>query len=332
MNVRRRGIVVSVFFLFFGLNSLYSQRISIAPGPEDMVLDTFSGNLRLLISCSARREEGNAHDGLYSLDIETGRIQKLIRRNEPKGWQPRFHGIDLVQGEDGMLRLYAISHGLYEGDKRNLILIYKIENTECILQDTLVQPEFLKSPNDICATADGRIFVSNDYGYSFTSFIRYFLSIPSCKVVQNKNGEWSVAAKGFRYANGLKVDRDFLYVATTKSGRLYRIPLLNEGVFGKKEKFGKRLKGLDNISMTEDHIWVCGHPKPFRFFGHKSDSAKKSPVRVWAFSKETGEESCVYRNEGLEISAASTAIYFKQALWLCQVFDGFILRKELRFE
>ncbi len=53
---------------------------------------------------------------------------------------------------------------------------------------------------------------------------------------------------------------------------------------------------------------------------------KKSPVDVYLVDPATGEHSTIYSTDGSTISGGSTAIIYGKHLYICQVFDPFILK------
>jgi len=77
------------------VSNLPAEKIQVGPGPEDMVLDTLHGKVRLIISCSARRESQGAYGEMVSLDLRTGDQAALTRYNEPADVVFRPHGIYL---------------------------------------------------------------------------------------------------------------------------------------------------------------------------------------------------------------------------------------------
>jgi len=62
---------------------------------------------------------------------------------------------------------------------------------------------------------------------------------------------------------------------------------------------------------------------------HKLLNLNKSPVDVCLADPATGEYSTIYSTDGSTISAGSTAIIFGKHLYICQVFDPYILKVEL---
>ena len=84
---------------------LPSERITVAPGPEDMVLDTLHREARLLISCSGRRDQHTPYGEILSLDLSEYNPVEMERIGEPDTLLFRPHGIYL-EGD----RLLVISH------------------------------------------------------------------------------------------------------------------------------------------------------------------------------------------------------------------------------
>ena len=72
---------ISFTFVCFTLLPGYceepSEKIEVKPGPEDMVIDTLQGYPRLLISCSARREDHKPYGEIISYGLQSG-VQKAL--------------------------------------------------------------------------------------------------------------------------------------------------------------------------------------------------------------------------------------------------------------
>ncbi len=97
------AVAANVLFLLF-LGSCGSQplgedwpthKIAVGAGPEDLLLDTFSGPPRLLVSCDARRKNEPPAAGIWALDLTTKTAKELPRIGEPEYLIFHPHGIDL---------------------------------------------------------------------------------------------------------------------------------------------------------------------------------------------------------------------------------------------
>ncbi|MCK5136316.1 MAG: hypothetical protein KAR19_11060 [Bacteroidales bacterium] len=55
-------------------------------------------------------------------------------------------------------------------------------------------------------------------------------------------------------------------------------------------------------------------------------------MEVFKVDPQTGESTTLYYSDGSTISAGSTALIFENHLYICQVFDPFILKVELEIQ
>ncbi len=305
-----------------------SVRINVGTGPEDIVMDTFSPTFpRILISCAQRRKGKPAFGEICELTLINKSCKILKRTNEPKGMVFRPHGIDLVKNSKGELLLYCISHN--EEKKEHSIIIYTVFADHLAFVEKLDSP-LLLSPNDVTANCAGEIFVTND-AKKHGSALEPLLKLKTSNVVRYspESHQWNVAAKGFSYANGIAINHcpsDYLILSTIRSNKLYM--LKNDGT--NKEiylpKKIAKLKGLDNITFINDkEILVTAHLRQIAFLKHVKDSKNNSPTVVYRVNIFTGEYSAVYSNDGTQISAGSTALYYNKKLYISQVFEPFLL-------
>lgn len=298
------------------------KKIQVGSGPEDMVLDTLSSkNPRILVSCSERRIKNSGFGEIFSLDISTGNSQILPRKNNPDSLVFRPHGIDLVKNIKGKILLYCISHN--EKMNEHSIIIYKVFPDRLEFQQKLDNP-LLVSPNDVAAAPSGEIFVTNDSGKRGSMKEALFKLKRGTVVMFNpENYEWKIFAKKLLYANGIAITgKNEIVVSTVRQNALFLFHKENP----EKRKIIAPLFGLDNISFAnENEILVTSHPSLYKFLKHYKDSGKKSPTIVYKVNLYTGEIKTVYSNDGSQISAASTAIWYNGKLYISQVFEPFIL-------
>jgi hypothetical protein len=86
------------------------------------------------------------------------------------------------------------------------------------------------------------------------------------------------------------------------------------------------INGMDNISIHNDELLISVHPDENRFALLSLLPAVKSPSQTYAIHKESGASRLLFSDDGRIISGASTSIIYKDALYLAQVFDGFVLK------
>jgi len=299
------------------------ERIQVAPGPEDMVLDTSGMGPRLIISCGARREAHKPFGGILSLDLITGKQFLMERLNEPEGILFHPHGIYL----DGDL-LYVISHEKEPDD--HPVLVYRVEGNRLKFME-LIDTELQHSPNALVTGQKGEIYLVNDSGKrgSLWEKILKLKRASVVKLVKNKDGHWGgeTVATGLGYPAGINRMGDQLFVGDATLHRIHPYLITEEGLIPTGEI--RDLKGNDNIRIYEDQLLVPGHVKPLKFIKHAKNPEKLSPVDVYLADPETGGHKILYSTKGETISGGSTAIIFENHLYISQVFDPWILKVEL---
>jgi len=78
---------------------------------------------------------------------------------------------------------------------------------------------------------------------------------------------------------------------------------------------------LDN----DGRLWVTAHPCPLDFLAHSDDAEANSPIQIFMIDPVTLDVNNVFQNNGELISAASTALFIDNRLYISQVFDPFVL-------
>jgi hypothetical protein len=135
-----------------------------------------------------------------------------------------------------------------------------------------------------------------------------------------------VVAEKLAYPAGINRIGQTLYAGDAVLHRLHVYEIETDGLTKTWEIRG--LKGNDNLRIHQGRILSPGHVKAFRFIKHVGDPEKLSPVEVYRADPGTGQVETLYGTDGSRISAASTAIAWNGNLYLCQVFDPFILKVE----
>ena len=299
------------------------ERIPLKPGPEDMVLDTLHGDPGLLISCCGRREADKPYGEMVHYNLLTGEQQVMKRLNEPDDILFRPHGIYL----DGNL-LYVISHE--KEPDIHPVLVYRVEGTLLDFVER-IQTTHQHSPNALVTGPGREIYLVNDSGKR-GSLIEKALKLKRAsveKLTKNGDGEWvaEMVADRLGYPAGINRIGDKLYVGDAVLSMIHVYEISRAGL----KPFGEfhKLKGNDNIRIYQGQLLTPGHVKPLKFIKHAKNSKKKSPVDVFLVNPSTGEHSILYSTDGSTISAGSTAIIFGNFLYICQVFDPYILKVEL---
>jgi hypothetical protein len=328
MKNRLSSIVFIFTLLLCGLSQQspaqrISERIPVKPGPEDMVLDTLHGDPGLIISCCGRREADKPFGEMVYYKLKSGEQYVMERLNEPEGIHFRPHGIFL----DGDL-LYVISHE--KEPDYHPVLIYRIEKSQLNFVE-LIQTSLQNSPNALVTGANGEIYLVNDSGKRGSMWEKA-LKLKRASVVKlekNGEGDWvgKTVADKLGYPAGINRIGQSLYVGDAVLNKLHIYDIGDDGLTPAGEI--TKLKGNDNIRTYQGQLLTPGHVKPLKFISHAKNPAKKSPVEVFHVNPASGEHSILYATDGSTISGGSSAIIFKEHLYICQIFEPWILKVEL---
>lgn len=327
-SLRSFMFTLSLSLLLFCLAPLVKgqsvvDKIPLKPGPEDMVLDTLHGDPALLISCCGRREADKPYGEIVHYNLKSGEQVVLERRKEPDEILFRPHGIYL----DGNL-LYVISHET-EPDYHP-VLVYRVYGDHLEFMD-LIHTSQQHSPNALITGPGREIYLVNDSGKR-GSMMEKALKLKRASVVKltkKSDGIWraEMVADKLGYPAGINRIDDQLYVGDAVLHKIHVYQISKEGLSPVGEI--SKLKGNDNIRIYKGQLLTPGHVKTIKYIKHTKKSEKKSPVDVYLADPATGEHSIIYSTDGSAISGGSTAIIYGKHLYICQVFDPFILKVEL---
>lgn len=297
-------------------------KIEVGPGPEDMVLDTME-TPRLLISCSARRDEYKPYGEIEALDLLSMERAILTRYKEPDTLLFHPHGIYL----DGNM-LYVISHER-EPDFHP-ILIYRVHGDSLEFLE-LVDNFLLNSPNALVTGPEGEIYLVNDSGKR-GSIMEKVLKLKRASVVSLKKdtlGLWNseYMAIDLGYPAGINRIGNIIYVGDAIQNQIHSYRINENGLAPQASIKG--LKGNDNLRTYQGKILTCCHVKPFKFIGHVKKAENASPVEVFLIDPKNGESQSIFRTDGSQISGGSTAIIYGNDLYISQVFEPFLLKVKL---
>lgn len=299
------------------------ERIHTGAGPEDIVLDTFTSkqNSRLIVSCASRRKGDTVFNEIMSVDIATNALKTFVRKEPtPVCFHP--HGIDLVNAQEGLV-LYVANH--CDAQKVQSIIKYKVEKDTLIWLSSTSSP-LITSPNAVCGRVDGSFLVSNDT-YKRGSIGELLFKQKKCRTALCQDGSCSEVGERLAFGNGIMIDGDKVYQASTMPGAVY----VYDFVEGKllNQKLLTKVAGADNIRDFGDEIIVAGHTKFGKFLKHMKNTKKHSPTLIVAINKKTGQQRTLFEDDGVRISAASTALVFDGYLYISQIFDAFLLKVKL---
>ena len=289
-------------------------RVPVGAGPEDMVIDTFNGAPRLLISCYERRKPAD-HGEIYSFDIQTGETRVMPRTNEAASLAAfKPHGMD-IRHDSGITELYVILHDPHARNNRfeNGVGVYRVYRNELRMTAFLEDARSLWSPNDLSVLPDGGIYLTNDYRGNFDLYFRRKRSEIAYYAPQT--GKWRIVAAGLAFANGIYATPARVYVAATLGNRILSYPRNADGGLGAPRTVTK-LKGGDNIMPYGKYLLVCAHFDDLAFMRHAKDANEPSPSTVFRIDPETGDKKAIFADGGNTISAASTALIFGKKLYI----------------
>ena len=317
-------IIILCFLTQQGMTQRVVENIPLKPGPEDMVLYSLHSDPGLIISCCGRREADKPYGEMVFYNLLSGNQIDMKRMNEPEGILFRPHGIYL----DGDL-LYVISHEKEPG--YHPVLVYRVVGDRLDFVE-LIQTNHQHSPNALVTGPNGEIYLVNDSGKR-GSLMEKALKLKRAsveKLEKNSDGNWeaTMVADGLGYPAGINRIGDRLYVGDAVLHRIHVYQITRDGLTPIGE-FSK-LKGNDNLRIHNGQILAPGHVKPMKFIKHAKNPEKKSPVEVFLIDPESGEHTTLYSTDGSTISAGSTAIIFENYLYICQVFDPWILKVALK--
>lgn len=279
------------------------EKIQVGAGPEDLQLyfDAASANYAMLVSCDDRRKTG-VFGSIWKVDLETHIAKPLILqfKNTEASFHP--HGIHLFDNY-----LFVIDHD--DKYKKSRIFRFEIKG-DTLVEETLFQKGLIGAPNDIVAISKDVFMYAN---YSFNG-----------SVVRYENGTYTNIIKRLRKPNGIDSITingfPFGLVSTTIGGKVYRFDTQT----GEKKKL-TNVKGADNFTYFEDKLLVTGHLRFGKFIKHFKNAKNPSPSVVYVLDVLNASKKAIFVDNGLKISAVSTALQFHNRVYLGQIFENYIL-------
>ncbi len=324
------GCLLSVFLgcnlkdpLPIPIEDISCHKVKVAPGPEDFVLDLRHGAPRLLISSHDRRNPESS-GGIYYFDINTEKSGVLARIGEPDkiaAFKP--HGMD-IRSDGRITMLYVIIHDPYAHDERleNAVIIYEVRKNDLRFVKLLEDADHLWSPNDLSVLPSGDIYVTNDmHGsldmltHSKSSEIVYFDHLTEI---------WKKVADDISFANGILAEEDRVYATATFDDEVVVFPRTEDGGLGTPEQV-VRVKGADNLMRYKKSILTTAHYDDMAFLSHSKNPENYSPSIVFMIRPEMYTKDTVFVDTGEMISAASTAMVYRDKLYISQVFDPYLV-------
>lgn len=321
-------LYIFLFSLVFCVSSCVSlpknvqtkdEVIVVAQGPEDMVVDTITEQPRLLLSCSARRKLQPHYGEIYVYYLEAGANKILKRTNEPTDLQFNPHGIDLVRvGKDLILLVVNHEHEMHI----NSILRYRVLKDEIVFQNKIVDP-LISSPNAVTGFPDGTLLVSND-AKKAGSIAEVLFKLKKAQIVFWNGINCSVASQRYAFTNGITNKNGKVYLASTMQNKVWQFDF-KDGKMLNREVIAKA-KGADNLRFDGDDLLVACHLRFLKFLKHYKEAKNLSPSTVYRINPSTKIRTVEYFDNGKQLSAASTALFYRGNLYVSGIFDGKIVK------
>lgn len=294
-----------------------SASITSGPGPEDMVIDTADD--RILVSCSARRKSEPDYGEIESLYTSAAFTTPLVRVNQPLDLSFNPHGIDLVK-VDLKWFLLVVNHE-HKSNINSILKYEKYGDTLRFISKT-VHP-LIVSPNAVCGLPNGDFIVSND-ARKKGNIWEVLFKLKRGQIVYCHDTVCTIAAEGYCYANGIEYDKGKVYLASTMQNRVWQFEVENRKLTNRVEV--GNVKGADNIRVYGQYLIVPGHLRFLAFLKHYKSAGKLSPSTVYSINALTKSTTPIFYDNGKKISAASTALIWKDNLYVSGVFNPQIVR------
>ncbi|MCX6199044.1 MAG: hypothetical protein NTY88_07450 [Bacteroidetes bacterium] len=319
-------------FLFLALSSCVSlpkmfqtkdEIITTAIGPEDMVVDSITEQPRLLLSCSARRKSEKQYGEIFVYYTETATNKILKRTNEPNGLLFNPHGIDLVK-VNGNLILLVVNHEHIGETRINSILRYRVLKDELVFQNKISDP-LISSPNAVTGFADGTLLVSND-AKKQNNIWEILFKMRKAQIIFWNGNNCSVASEKYAFTNGITNKDGKVYLASTMQNKVWQFDFKDGKMLNRKVIV--KANGADNLRFDGDDLLVACHLRFLKFLKHYKDPKQLSPSTVYRINPSTKKRTVEYFDDGRQVSAASTALAFRNSIYVSGIFDSKIVKKK----
>jgi len=266
-------------------------------------------------------------DGIYLLDLNSEKTPVLLQTNFQDEFHP--HGISYLS-KNGKDYIFAVNHN-NQGD---FVELFEFKNNSLNHIRTF-ENEIMCCPNDLVAVDLDKFYVTNDHGSTKGNIMRIFedyLRIAKSYVLYFDGKDYTKVYDKLNYANGIAISGDGkkLYVTETTGRKLSVLDRNIESGLLNLHTVVQTDTGLDNISLDIDgNLWIASHPKLLDFVAHSRNFVNISPSQVLKFTAKENDEfeiSEVYLNSGREMSGSSSALLYKDKLYIGVVFENRLLR------
>jgi arylesterase/paraoxonase len=304
------------------------EALTIAPGTEDVTIDTRSG--LAYVSTDDRRNSENSRGAIYAFDIHQTDTLQLISTDVPADFHP--HGISLWTGPGGEQRLFVVNHRteISETVSAHAIEIFDIEADGRLTHAKSIEYEALHSPNDVIAVGPRSFYATNDRAYhsGIMSSLEAYFGLPLVGVSYFDGETGRIVADGITYANGINISADGnqIYVSELLARR---IRIYDREPASGDLSFVRALAvptAPDNIEVdTVGNLWIGGHPRIMDFPAHAADPNHIAPSHAVRLDPNTGDAETVLMALDGELNASSVATMHDGVLIVGAVFDDHVL-------
>lgn len=274
------------------------------PGPEDIQVDE-KGERAFISSLDRSKSEARGSVHVFAI-------------NDPldaDGWRDRTGG---VPEDFRPLGLYYYTDESYSrlfvvNDANSAVELFDVaENGDLTHLRTMTERR-MTSPNDVVAVGPTSFFVSNDIQAGRSGSVGTFLFLTRAaagSILYSDGSAWRVAAEGLHFANGVAVspDQNTLYVAETLGGAVQIFDRPGGGRLQNVGAFRVGEASPDNINVDESgHLWVGAIPKILSMLSLRSGGDATAPSQIIRIDPVAGTMDPIYRDDGGEISGATSA-------------------------
>lgn len=299
---------------------------------------------RLFVSVTDRTDtESMGTIRTVIFDEKKGFLEETVKDLwPPKGSTDAFHpvGLSLTRHGDDFV-LYAINTGSGAAGGLNRVEKFHLRSDHAKLEHLgFLESDNLPGPNDLLATKDGRIYVSNPRVPKFYKG-SYFWDWPSLAearvppAADQMVADLPVRSTGhsFGFANGIvQPFDDMLLVADFWHDRIKLFKLLPES--DSLDEIGEiNFPGAspDNLMISEDgdKIYIATHLSQWATFFHLLFNKEKAPSAIYELdvsvvegaddAKKIPEPKLILNDDGMYLKAASTATMLGDFLIVSQL-------------